>query len=29
LVGLVGFILDVMMGKIADFFDYTKKGRAQ
>jgi len=28
LVGLVGFILDVMMGKTADFFDYTKKGRA-
>lgn len=27
-VGLVGFILDIMMGKIADFFDYTKKGRA-
>ncbi len=28
LVGLIGFILDLMMGKIADFFDYTKKGRA-
>jgi len=28
LFGLIGFILDLMMGKIADFFDYTKKGRA-
>ena len=28
LVGLVGFILDVIMRKISDFFDYTKKGRA-
>ena len=28
LVGLIGFILDLMMRKIADFFDYTKKGRA-
>jgi len=28
IVGLVGFILDVIMGKIADFFDYTKQGRA-
>ena len=28
LVGLVGFMLDVIMGKVADFFDYTKKGRA-
>jgi nitrate/nitrite transport system permease protein len=27
-VGIVGFILDLMMGKIADFFDYRKKGRA-
>ena len=27
LVGLIGFILDLMMRKIADFFDYTKKGR--
>ena len=24
-VGLVGFILDVFMGKIADYFDYRKK----
>jgi len=28
IVGLVGFILDAVMGKVADFFDYTKKGRA-
>lgn len=28
IVGLVGFFLDLVMGKIADFFDYTKKGRA-
>lgn len=28
LVGLIGFILDMMMRKIADFFDYTKKGRS-
>ncbi len=27
-VGLVGFLLDAIMGKIADYFDYTKKGRA-
>lgn len=27
-VGIVGFVLDVMMGKIADYFDYRKKGRA-
>jgi nitrate/nitrite transport system permease protein len=27
-VGVVGFILDLIMGKIADFFDYRKKGRA-
>ncbi|HFU77192.1 MAG TPA: nitrate ABC transporter, permease protein [Epsilonproteobacteria bacterium] len=27
-VGLVGYLLDFIMGKIADFFDYTKKGRA-
>lgn len=25
IVGLVGFILDVLMGKLADFFDYRKK----
>lgn len=25
LVGLIGFILDVVMGKVADFFDYRKK----
>ncbi|KAB7885921.1 nitrate ABC transporter permease [Poseidonibacter ostreae] len=25
LVGLIGFILDVMMGKIADYFDYRKR----
>ena len=28
IVGLVGFILDLMMEKLADYFDYTKKGRA-
>lgn len=28
IVGLVGFVLDMLMGKIADYFDYTKKGRA-
>lgn len=28
LVSLIGFILDLMMRKIADFFDYTKKGSA-
>jgi len=28
LVGIVGFILDLIMGKIADFFDYRNKGRA-
>ncbi len=28
LVGLVGYILDVIMGKIADYFDYREKGRA-
>jgi len=27
-VGLIGFLLDIIMGKIADYFDYTKKGRA-
>jgi nitrate/nitrite transport system permease protein len=27
IVGLVGFMLDLIMGKIADYFDYTKKGR--
>ncbi|OHE10772.1 MAG: nitrate ABC transporter, permease protein [Sulfurimonas sp. RIFOXYD12_FULL_33_39] len=26
-VGLIGFFLDIIMGKIADYFDYTKKGR--
>ncbi len=26
LVGIVGFILDIIMGRIADFFDYTKRG---
>jgi nitrate/nitrite transport system permease protein len=25
IVGLVGFLLDVIMGKIADFFDYRKR----
>jgi nitrate/nitrite transport system permease protein len=28
IVGIVGFILDIIMGKIADFFDYRTKGRA-
>ena len=28
IVGLVGYLLDLIMGKIADYFDYTKKGRA-
>ncbi|MBU1668641.1 nitrate ABC transporter permease [bacterium] len=28
IVGVVGFILDLIMGRIADYFDYTKKGRA-
>lgn len=28
LVGLIGYLLDLIMGKIADYFDYTKKGRA-
>ncbi len=28
IVGLVGWILDVIMGFIADFFDYRKRGRA-
>ncbi|MBN2781969.1 MAG: nitrate ABC transporter permease [Campylobacterales bacterium] len=28
IVGLVGYMLDLIMGKIADFFDYRKKGRA-
>ncbi len=27
-VGVVGFILDLIMGKIANFFDYRNKGRA-
>lgn len=27
-VGLVGYLLDLIMGKIADYFDYTKKGKA-
>ncbi|HHD75300.1 MAG TPA: nitrate ABC transporter, permease protein [Campylobacterales bacterium] len=27
IVGLVGFLLDLIMGKIADYFDYRKKGR--
>ena len=27
-VGIVGFFLDIMMGKIADYFDYRKKGRS-
>ncbi|UPT77874.1 nitrate ABC transporter permease [Sulfurovum sp. XGS-02] len=27
IVGIVGFILDLVMGIIADFFDYRKKGR--
>jgi len=28
IVGVVGFILDLVMGKVADYFDYRKKGRA-
>lgn len=28
IVGVVGFILDLIMGKIANFFDYRTKGRA-
>jgi nitrate/nitrite transport system permease protein len=28
LVGLIGYLLDLVMGAIADFFDYRKKGRA-
>lgn len=28
IVGLIGFLLDLMMGKIADYFDYRKKGRS-
>lgn len=28
LVGVIGYILDLIMGMIADFFDYRKKGRA-
>ncbi len=28
IVGLVGYLLDLIMGKISDYFDYTKKGRA-
>lgn len=28
IVGIVGFMLDLIMGKIADYFDYRKKGRA-
>ncbi len=27
-VGVIGFILDIIMGKMADFFDYRTKGRA-
>ena len=27
-VGVIGYLLDLMMGKIANYFDYTKKGRA-
>jgi len=27
IVGLVGFFLDLIMGRIADFFDYRTKGR--
>jgi len=27
IVGLVGYVLDLIMGKISDYFDYTKKGR--
>jgi nitrate/nitrite transport system permease protein len=28
IVGMVGYLLDLVMGKIADYFDYRKKGRA-
>ena len=28
IVGFVGYVLDFVMGKISDYFDYTKKGRA-
>ncbi|HHH37178.1 MAG TPA: nitrate ABC transporter, permease protein [Epsilonproteobacteria bacterium] len=28
MVGFIGFLLDLIMGKIADFFDYRKRGRA-
>ncbi len=28
IVGLTGYMLDLIMGKIADYFDYRKKGRA-
>ena len=28
IVGFVGYLLDFLMGRISDFFDYTKKGRA-
>lgn len=27
IVGIVGWILDIMMGKISDFYDYRKRGR--
>lgn len=27
-VGLIGYLLDLVMGKIANYFDYTKKGRS-
>ena len=27
-VGLIGYLLDIIMGRIADYFDYTKKGIA-
>lgn len=28
IVGIIGYILDLIMGKIADYFDYRKRGRA-
>jgi len=28
IVGFVGYLLDFLMGRVSDFFDYTKKGRA-
>ena len=28
IVGLVGYLLDLVMGRIADYFDYREKGRA-